>query len=242
MFELNKKINDWHDELIANQSMTEIDVDELMSHLKDNIEDLEKKGLSGEESYWVARHRLGDTRALDIEFAKVNQALIWRKRIFWLLLGYFLFTTISYLAKLATISLQLLDLQWLFVRIPITGFQYPLPIPMFLFILLIIGGIFFMTTSQRNIFKKNGVNHFKFIPGVKIGHKFIMAFSGFYLVIIFGNFLSTSASTNRFSAATIGAISVSGSIFSLLWNIFLFITLVIMTLVLEKRKNDNVIV
>ena len=91
MFELNKKIENWHNELIANQSMDETDVNELIYHLKDNIEEFNKKGLSEEESYWIAKHRLGDTQALSIEFSKVNQALIWKKRMLWLLLGYFLF-------------------------------------------------------------------------------------------------------------------------------------------------------
>lgn len=240
MFELNENIKKWHSELIANQSMNETNADELISHLKDNVEELNIKGLSEEESYWIARHRLGDTQALRIEFTKINQALLWRNRILWLLFGYFLFTTIGRLVSLATIPIHLLDVQWLLVNYPLYSPKFTVPIPLFLFILLIFGGIFYLVTGQKNIFNKNKMILFNFISRFKMGYKFILAFLGFYLITSFISFFSTLLIARMYGPSTIGRISASGAVFSGLWNVFLVIFLVILSILILKRKKEHI--
>jgi hypothetical protein len=239
MFELKTELEKWRTQLSSNEACQESDLNELESHLKDNIEELNKKGLSEEESYWIAKHRLGDTEALNIEFSKVNQAFIWRKRMLLLLLGYFVFTLIPKLVSLVTLSLYFLDLKWMFFRTPSLSPDYRVPIPLFLLILFIIGGIFCIITSQKTIFKKNKIDQPNYLPKLKMGYKFVIAFLGIYLITAFGNLYLPIIISQKFNRTTFGFISASGSIFSMLWNIFLFISLVIITLVLLKDEKKT---
>ena len=83
MFDLNEQINKWRDNLNSSQSFEGTDIDELESHLGEEIAKLTLSGLSEEEAFIVAAHRLGQVDYLSEEFAKVNAGLIWRKRFFW---------------------------------------------------------------------------------------------------------------------------------------------------------------
>src|SRR5262249_3358 len=49
------------------------DLKELESHVRDSMSQLESKGLSSEESFLVATHRVGNPEKLEPEFAKVNR-------------------------------------------------------------------------------------------------------------------------------------------------------------------------
>ncbi len=57
---------------MRSESLSGSDVTELESHLREEIEHLTMSGLSAEEAFLVARHRLGDATRLESEFAKVN--------------------------------------------------------------------------------------------------------------------------------------------------------------------------
>jgi hypothetical protein len=69
------------------------DIDELESHLKDEIDRLKSQGLSEQEAFIVGTHRLGKPDALADEFAKVNESLWLRTKCFWG--GYALFAYIA---------------------------------------------------------------------------------------------------------------------------------------------------
>ena len=87
MFDLNEEIRKWRRAILENQTCTNSDLDELESHLRDEMAQLQDSSLSEQEAFWVAAHRLGDTGALAKEFAKVNESFLWRKRCFWATLG-----------------------------------------------------------------------------------------------------------------------------------------------------------
>lgn len=88
MFDLNKSILNWRKNLKFNDSFTNENIDELESHLNEQIRDLTEAGLNDEEAYWIAQKRIGCINALSIEFEKIN---IWegiRKRLFWMIIGF----------------------------------------------------------------------------------------------------------------------------------------------------------
>jgi hypothetical protein len=83
MFDLNEQIEEWRTSLLEKQTLGKSDIDELETHLREEIEQLTVAKLSEEESFCVAAHRLGDTSALAGEFEKVNTSTIYRTRFFW---------------------------------------------------------------------------------------------------------------------------------------------------------------
>ena len=82
MFSLNSEINKWREVLLEKQTCKTSDLDELESHLRDEIDQLKLSGLSEQEAFLVGTHRLGDTETLADEFAKVNESLRLRKKLF----------------------------------------------------------------------------------------------------------------------------------------------------------------
>ncbi|MEN6576973.1 MAG: permease prefix domain 1-containing protein [Phycisphaerales bacterium] len=75
------------------------DVTELESHLRDQMERLKISGLSDEEALFVARSRLGDTTALNEEFAKVNTPRRLTHRLWWLPVGVFVYLVADHFAN-----------------------------------------------------------------------------------------------------------------------------------------------
>ncbi|HPG42097.1 MAG TPA: permease prefix domain 1-containing protein [bacterium] len=240
MFELDKNIENWVNEFKANQSMQNSDIDELESHLRDSIAELQKKGLSPEESFWVARQRLGDTTMLVNEFAHVNRALLWRKRIFWLLSGYFLVTTISYLAKFCALPIHFISLPWLSTQAYTFNVHYFLPVSLFIFVLFVAGAVLMIIATQKDIVPGKRFRFFHFFTGLKVGYKFVFILLGFYLFILSGKFFSLMFLVKNSSPAMAGNLSEAEAFFSILWNAFLFITLVIFTIQLQKNKHESV--
>lgn len=241
MFDINKEIDDFQNELISYQSMADPDVNELITHLRDESEMLIKKGLTEEESFWIARHRLGDTKVIHTEFSKVNQATIWRNRMLWLFLGYFLFTMIPSIVTLITIPFYLIDIKWIFFTTPIYGDNFPVPIPLFILCLMIIGGIFYLISTQNNKSIRNKFSHLTTIPKFNMGYKIVLVILGFYLIAIFSDLFSSIVLARSYDVATIEKINASGSIFSLFWNIFLFLSLSTFMFLIVKRKNKNIV-
>ena len=86
-FDLNAAIDNWHLELAAQPLLTPEDRRELESHLRESIAALRQSGLNEEESFWLARRRLGQPQPLGEEFLKEEPARVWRKRLFWLVLA-----------------------------------------------------------------------------------------------------------------------------------------------------------
>ena len=87
MFDLNEEVEQWRDELLRGDSVSETEADELENHLRETYGDLQSK-LDSKEAFWLAVRRLGSPEALAIEFSKINTAHIWRRRALWMLVGY----------------------------------------------------------------------------------------------------------------------------------------------------------
>ncbi|TWT85535.1 hypothetical protein Pla123a_03420 [Posidoniimonas polymericola] len=87
MFELNKSISDWRANLQSAGSIDATDADELEIHLRDSLDTLGELGLSEEEAFLVAAHRVGGTPDLAVEYSKVNTTAVWRRRVRWMAAG-----------------------------------------------------------------------------------------------------------------------------------------------------------
>ncbi len=87
MFDLKKSVLNWKYVLKNSESFTTENIEELESHLNEQITDLKETGLSDEEAFWVAQKRIGSLKILVPEYEKVNNLVIFRKRIFWMVNG-----------------------------------------------------------------------------------------------------------------------------------------------------------
>lgn len=92
MFDLNEEILNWRDGLTESGTLSKSALDELESHLREEIESLAAGGLSEQESFWVARRRVGAAGDLGKEFAKVNKSAVLRTRLFWMVAGALTYT------------------------------------------------------------------------------------------------------------------------------------------------------
>lgn len=86
-FDLNSEIARWRQTLSQSPAIRVDNLDELESHLRDTVEELEGKGLSTEEAFVLATRRLGPTKPIEAEFAKVNASGVWLHRVLWMLIG-----------------------------------------------------------------------------------------------------------------------------------------------------------
>ncbi len=87
MFDLNEEILKWRRSLAESDPLDEPAVDELESHLREEIESLVSLNLSEEESLWLARRRLGGAGDLSREFGKINRSAVLRARLVWMAAG-----------------------------------------------------------------------------------------------------------------------------------------------------------
>ncbi len=87
LFELNRAIEQWRGELAQSPAVRVENLDELESHVRDAISDLQGHGLSEREAFIVAAGRVGGGDAVAAEFGKVNGAAIWLDRMLWMLIG-----------------------------------------------------------------------------------------------------------------------------------------------------------
>ena len=94
MFDLNKQIEAWRAALSQAESMRGQDVDELEAHLRDAVEKLRTAGLSDEEAFLIAARRLGTHDGLATEFGKINGQLVGWRRLWWMLLGFLVFSVL----------------------------------------------------------------------------------------------------------------------------------------------------
>lgn len=101
-FNLNTAVQRWRKNLSLTSRFRTENLDELEAHLRDSVASLEGRGLSAEESFWVASRRLGGAGQLSVEFGKLNPGLVWRARAFWGLFGILLYLAVANLARMVS--------------------------------------------------------------------------------------------------------------------------------------------
>lgn len=78
-FNLNDKIDNWSK--AYQKTLSHEDIEELKSHLFDEIDTLKATGLTEEESFLIASHRLGDKKTITNEYAKVNKLAVFYQKL-----------------------------------------------------------------------------------------------------------------------------------------------------------------
>jgi len=76
---MERDIAAWKDYLRAHGNLSEEDVTELEDHLRNEISDLETRGLSGEEAFIIGVRRTGKVSKVAAEFAKVSARTLWKQ-------------------------------------------------------------------------------------------------------------------------------------------------------------------
>ncbi len=79
--DLDTRIDTWRAALLRNRAVSAPDVDELESHLRDQIADLGQAGLNEEEAFLIAVKRLGEVDPLTSEYARVHAERLWKQLV-----------------------------------------------------------------------------------------------------------------------------------------------------------------
>ncbi len=87
MSDIEQQIERWRTGLAGSELLCGEDVTELENHLREEMGHLKTSGLTDKEAFFVARSRLGDTTALEEEFAKVSASIRLRNRFCWMIAG-----------------------------------------------------------------------------------------------------------------------------------------------------------
>ena len=78
-FDLEAGIADWKKGLRSTGNLLAEDENELESHLRDEIDDLRRRGLSEAEAFLIGIRRLGSTSELAREYYKINGRRLWKQ-------------------------------------------------------------------------------------------------------------------------------------------------------------------
>lgn len=78
MFDMEFSIRSWSDHLRSRGKLKEDDILELEGHLRDEIDDLTKAGLSPDEAFIISVKRLGNVNAISNEYSKINMTAFWK--------------------------------------------------------------------------------------------------------------------------------------------------------------------
>jgi hypothetical protein len=75
MFDIEKAIADWHQRMLVAGIKSPVPLEELESHLRDEIEHISRTGLGEEKAFHAAIQQMGQAKALQGEFTKVGGAI-----------------------------------------------------------------------------------------------------------------------------------------------------------------------
>lgn len=101
MFNLEKSISGWREQMLAAGIKFPVPLEELETHLRDGIERQIKLGLNEQKAFEISVHKIGQPKALNSEFKKSERTFM--KRTLIVLVGIFgvLFGTAFILPALA---------------------------------------------------------------------------------------------------------------------------------------------
>jgi hypothetical protein len=77
--QLDTRIGEWRAAILRSRAVDEADADELEGHLREQIADLEKAGLSTDEAFLIAVGRLGKVDLVTAEFAREHSDRLWKQ-------------------------------------------------------------------------------------------------------------------------------------------------------------------
>jgi hypothetical protein len=87
MFDLEKSIADWRKQMLAAGIKSPVPLEELESHLREEIERQMKSGLNGQTAFEISTRQIGQPKIINHEFKKSERTFM--KRTLIILLGIF---------------------------------------------------------------------------------------------------------------------------------------------------------
>jgi hypothetical protein len=112
-FDLNRALQAWRENLGDSPAFRQENLDELETHLRDSIANLQQRGLAEDEAFLIASRRVGNDSTLGAEFGKINAQSVWINRILWMLIGTQLFGCLRDLVGAVTSGTSLGILQFM---------------------------------------------------------------------------------------------------------------------------------
>jgi hypothetical protein len=79
--DLDAQIGQWRTYLERHRAVATTDVEELEDHLRDQVAELERAGLNGDEAFLVAVKRMGSLDSLSREFAREHSDRLWKQLV-----------------------------------------------------------------------------------------------------------------------------------------------------------------
>ena len=228
MFDLNEAITAWRHELSARSVSGRSDLDELEAHLCDQMDALQSRGLSGQEAFWVAAHRLGSAAALAPEYAKVNPLRPWLSRLCWVAGGILAWHVLGAVASIAASGCAYLGHLG-----GLTGYRLGGLVVGAQFLALgaaaVCGVAVWWLVSCRN-----GTAHA--LRGSIGTWPAALGGAGAILLLTLGSLVASMLQFRGMGAAEIGQVAVVRSIAGLTWSVLLPILLVAAILWLRRRS------
>lgn len=108
-FNLENNVQKWKSILTKKNNLTKSNIIELENHLLDLIEDLESKGLNKEESFLIAKKRIGKIDDICLEFDKINNNFSFINKLIPYLKGALIYISFIILSKLFLVITLLLS-------------------------------------------------------------------------------------------------------------------------------------
>lgn len=91
-FDLSAALQTWREELAAQPNLTAETRRELETHVNDTVAEMRQRGLSDEESFWLARRRVGQPKELSQEFASAERENPGREWVLWFAIVFYIMT------------------------------------------------------------------------------------------------------------------------------------------------------
>ncbi len=228
MFDLNEAIAAWRSELSAGSVCGRSDLDELEAHLRDETDALQSRGLSGQEAFWIAAHRLGSAAALAPEYAKVDPLRLWLSRLCWVAGGILAWHVLSTVASIAASGCAYLGHLAGLTGYWLGGLAVGAQFLALGSAVACAGAVWWLVTCRRVAARA---------PRGSIGTwPAALAGAGAILLLTLGSLVASMLQFRGMAAADIGQVAVVRSIAGLAWAVLLPMLLVALILWLRRRS------
>jgi hypothetical protein len=209
LFDLNSAIQSWRETLAGSAAFRGENLNELESHLRDSVAGLQSRGLSMSEAFQIATRRVGTVAGLEAEFGKMNERAVWLDRVFWMLIGYQVWSCISGMVHAITNNACIFGLNSFGYSFR-PGFSWPV---MILLTLAYLAGFAGSLALSWWLFREKGRRLGRRLStGLERRTKWLMMFAAIYLVMLFVH--ATSAGSNALMFTFLGPEKVRGIVYS----------------------------
>lgn len=185
MFDLELNIRSWSDLIRNKGNCTESDLLELENHLRDEIDDLIKTGLSQDEAFLISVKRIGNVNDITKEYSKINSESLWKylmtddttksknyNQIFLLIIFSLLAGTLFKVPEIFGKSLsgnELFYFKYLSIFIlPFVSLYFIIKRKLNIKIYLPILGIFMVSALVINLYPSNEPNHNEILTAIHL--------------------------------------------------------------------------